>query len=82
MTNWEKIQILQARIRILESRGPHNRNICNKLRRKINQLQQEAWWFMGICIGIILILLVLGIFLLDDSPTQTTEDYWYLNRKD
>lgn len=42
MTNWEKIQILQARIRILESRGPYNRNICNKLRRKINQLQQEA----------------------------------------
>ena len=37
---------------------------------------------MGICIGIILILLVLGIFLLDDSSTQTTEDYWYLNRKD
>lgn len=41
MTNEMKIQTIQARIRLLESRGPQNWNICKKLRRQIRRLEQE-----------------------------------------
>ena len=41
MDNSMKIEILKGRIRLLESRGPHNSKICNKLRRKIRQIEKE-----------------------------------------
>ena len=36
-----RIHQLAARIRLLESRGPHNTKICNKLRRQIRKLEKE-----------------------------------------
>lgn len=36
-----RIKMLQGRIKLLEARGPHNSKICNKLRRKIRQLEGE-----------------------------------------
>ena len=41
MSTEVKIKMLQGRIRLLESRGPHNSKICNKLRRKIRQIEKE-----------------------------------------
>lgn len=39
MNKETKIGMLNARIQLLESRGPHNYKICQKIRRKIRQLQ-------------------------------------------
>lgn len=41
MSNEAKISMLQGRIRLLEARGPHNSKICNKLLRKIRQIEKE-----------------------------------------
>lgn len=41
MNTEAKIKMLQGRIKLLEARGPHNSKICNKLRRKIRQLEGE-----------------------------------------
>ena len=37
-----RIEILKCRIRLLESRGPHNSKLCSKLWRKIRQLERES----------------------------------------
>ena len=42
MTKDMEIAKREARIKLLESRGPHNTNICNKLRREIRKIEQES----------------------------------------
>ena len=42
MTKEMEIAKREARIKLLESRGPHNTNICNKLRREIRKMQRKS----------------------------------------
>ena len=42
MKNQLKVDLLQSRAKLLESRGPHNAKIVRKIKRKIRKFEGEG----------------------------------------